>query len=403
VKRNVPRVSSTLVAFAVGLAACSVGKDEDRTRPESPATAAAAMRVTLDLLFREHVYLLGLTTENAVTGQKAAAKGTIEALEENTLALGDQFEVPYGDRGEKGFLSAWRPYTDLVALYAGRKARKLKLGNADKAFAQVSAKFVTFATLLTPLIGPRVMGSRMHDLIGTMRTVVDAQVAKDYVKADASLRTASDQAAAIASIFARTFADDQPARFAGDPLGASAELRASLSGRLADHVYLIGFTTENVLTGQSKPRDGAKAALDATSAAFAKVVGSAYGAEAEKAFLPVWKRQAELLLSYAGSIKDKTKHERVRQDLEKYATEASGFLVGLNRDINGSALERIIGEHGQLMTQAIDAQAAGNFEQADARLRTAARQTEALALALATATVARFPARFAPAPAGLPT
>lgn len=398
-----PRIGATLLVLALAAAACGSGNGDDGPLPEPPTTAAADLRASLDVLFRENVFLLGLETENALTGQTKPFDAAAGALEENTLAIADRFEQAYAARAERGFLAAWRPYTDLVVTYAGLVRRNPKVAKAaqvDKSFGKAAGKVASFAGGLTPLINPRLFGGRMRDLITSMRAVADAQLAKDYKKADAALRTAADRAGDIAAVFARAFADDIPAVYRGDPLSPGAGLRASLAARLVDHVYLTGFTAENSLTGQSKPRDGAKAALDATTAALSKLVGGTYGAEAEKSFARVWKRGVDLLLAYPGVAKDKAKREKVRQDLQAYATDAASFLKGLDPDLEPSAIERVLEDHASAMIAVFDVQAAGDFAKADLRLRAAAAQIEALAEALAAAAVERFPDRFRAGTAG---
>ncbi len=391
------RIATVLLALALVSAGCGSGSDDDQPLPEPPTTAAADLRAALEVLFREHVFLLGLASEDAVTGQVKGFEAAAEALEENTLAIGERFETAYGTRGEKGFLTVWRPYADLVTNYATLVRRNPKIAKAaqvDRSFGKAAGKVAAFAGGITPLIGPRIIGSRMRDLIALMRAAADAQVAKDYKKADASLRTAADRAGDIAAIFARAFADDLPAIYRGDPLSPASALRSALIARLVDHVYLAGFTAENILTDQSKPRDGAKAALDATTTALATLIGGTYGAAAERSFLPVWRRGVDLLLAYPGAAKDKAKREKVRRDLAQYATDAAAFLKGLNSDLDAPALERILGDHATAMTAAFDSLAAGDFKKGDTGLRAAAGGIEALAGALATAAVQRFPARF---------
>ncbi|MGH2727851.1 MAG: hypothetical protein ACRDKS_12840, partial [Actinomycetota bacterium] len=129
-KRMQTRIAAALLVLAVLLTGCGSGKDEDGPLPESPTTAAADLRVSLDLLFRENVFLLGLETENALTGQSKAFEAASDALEENTLAIGDHFEMTYAARAERGFLTAWRPYTDLIASYAGLVRRNPKAAKA---------------------------------------------------------------------------------------------------------------------------------------------------------------------------------------------------------------------------------------------------------------------------------
>ncbi len=391
-------LTATLLAF-VTLSGCSPVDGDDQPAPEPPTTAAATMRATLERLFREHVFLLGDATENLITGQGNGFEAASAALEENTLALADRFERTYAARGERGFLTVWRPYIELSTLYAGRLARKQPMVQADAVFERAASGLGKFAFEVSLLNNARLMTTQMSNLIASMRAAVDAQVGKDFKKADLSLRTAGDRAAELGVAFARTFADDSPVLYPGDPRSPSATLRAALVSPLVEHVYLVGLTTENILTGQSAPRDGAKAALDAASAAFAKQMGATYGPEAEPEFLAVWKQQTDLLISYANAAKDAAKRDQIAAGLEQYATDAAGYLVGLNRALDRLKLERILGEHGQAMTQVIDAQAAGDHNRAELRLRSAAEQVDVLATALAVAAVKRFPVRFRPTPA----
>jgi len=358
------------------------------------------MRATLEILFREHVFLLGSVTENLITGQRKPLEGAANALEENALALSDEFDRTYSTRGEQGFLAAWRPYTDLMTAYAGRLARNQRIGKIEQVLRGLAGGMGSFAAEISALNNARIMTTLMGSLITSVRASIDSQFAKDFKKADAVLRGAADRAAELASAFARTFADDLPAVYPGDPRSPSSVLRASLTAPLVDHVYLVGLTTENILTGQSKPRDGAKAALDSATAFLAKQMSTTYGAESEAGFHTIWKEEGDLLISYANASKAEAKRAQITAALERYPIDAAAYLSGLNPKLDGSDLERILREHGRAMTKAIDAQAAGDHIQAALSLRAAAERLGTFATALAAAAVERFPVRFRPTPAG---
>lgn len=394
------RLLATLVLVASLASSCGLGDDEGSFTPDPPTTAAAAMRVSLEMLFREHAFLLGGVTENAITKQAKPLDGASTALEENTLALGDRFEAAYGARGQDTFLRAWRGYTELLGQYAVRRAQKQKLPNVEKVFADAVGKLATFAAALTPIVNGRVFSVRMKAVVTAMRSAVDAQIAGDFTKADASITAASAESAQIAALLARAFADDFPSLYRGDPRTPSATYRAAIAGRLTEEVFLTGLTAENILTGQSKARDGAKAALDKAVAEVAREIAVPYGPDAEKQILAIWKKRNDLLIAYAGAAKDAAKRAPIAGSIEGYPSEAAAFFVRLNASLKASTLEQIIGKHCEAMAQAIDAQAAGDFAQADLRLRAAAGQIEALALAIAIGTVERFPARFRPTPLG---
>ena len=358
------------------------------------------MRATLEILFREHVFLLGSATENLITGQRKPLEGAANALEENTLSLADQFDRIYATRGEQGFLAAWRPYTDLMTAYAGRLTRKQKIGNVEPVLRGLAGKTGSFAAEISALNNARIMTTLMGSLITSVRAAIDAQFAKDFKKAGVALRAAADRAAELATAFARTFADDLPAIYPGDPRSGSSALRASLTAPLVDHVYLVGLTTENILTRQSKPRDGAKAALDSATASLAEVMSTIYGAGSEAGLHGIWREQGDLLISYANAAQDDAKRAQLTTALEQYATDAAAYLSGLNPRLDRPGVERIVRDHGRAMTKAIDALAAGDHIQAGLRLRAAAERVGILAATLATAAVERFPGRFRPTPGG---
>jgi hypothetical protein len=389
------RFAAITTFLAVAGAACGGGSNDDTLpAPEPPTTAAASLRVALDSGFRTHVYLLGLATEDALTLQVKGYEGVAEALDENTLALGDRFESAYGKDAEKRFVSAWRPMTDLFVAYGALKFRKKPLTKVEKAFAKFEESVASVGGKLTPLISPRGMATRTRDFVAAMRAVVDAQVIKDYKKADERLRAAADAVGELATAFSRAFADDLPSLYAGDPRSAASTWRTSIDSYLVANVCLVGATIENSATGQIAARDGAKAALASSGAAFAKQIASIYGPTSESAFLPLWKRQADLLLAYAGNAKDKTKKAKSIEDLRQYAKDFASFMHGLSGGIDAAAMTKLMQATIDTLQAMIDAQVKGDPKGAGAQLRKAAGQIEAVGAALAEATVQAFPARF---------
>jgi hypothetical protein len=81
----------------------------------------------------------------------------------------------------------------------------------------------------------------------------------------------------------------------------AAELRATLSSLLSDHVWLAGNALETAVQKKGDLKDpqvvGAVKALDANSVALAKTIGSVYP-DAEKPFLASWRQHIGFFVNY---------------------------------------------------------------------------------------------------------
>src|SRR5262245_19269961 len=70
----------------------------------------------------------------------------------------------------------------------------------------------------------------------------------------------------------------------------AATLRTTLNALLSEHVILASAATGAALDGRDAEFKAAAGALDANSVDIARAIGSVYGADAERAFLPLWRR-----------------------------------------------------------------------------------------------------------------
>ncbi len=78
----------------------------------------------------------------------------------------------------------------------------------------------------------------------------------------------------------------------------AAGLRVGLNALLSEHVYLAAAATNAALAGRQPEFEAAAAALDANSVDVAKAIGSVYGPDAEKAFLPLWRKHIGMVVDY---------------------------------------------------------------------------------------------------------
>jgi hypothetical protein len=176
---------------------------------------------------------------------------------------------------------------------------------------------------------------------------------------------------------------------------AAASLRVALDGLFKEHVALAAAATENALSGQTKAFQAAAAALDANSVDLSKAVGSVYGADAEKAFLPLWRSHITFVVDYTSNFSNKKKQMNAVDDLLQYTQTFGAFLAGANPNLTKDAVASLVKDHILTLKDVIDAQYAKNYTKAYTALRTAEHHMEMISSALADAIVKQFPAKFA--------
>ena len=159
-----------------------------------------------------------------------------------------------------------------------------------------------------------------HHVI-TLKEVVDAQAARDNARAFTAVRTAAGHMQMIADPLAGAIVKQFPDKVAGATDTPAVSLRTALTLALREHVYLASAATNAALGGRDAEFKAAAGALDANSVAVAKAIGSVYGPEAEKAFLPLWRKHIGMVVDYTvgAATNDRAKQDRAVSELVAYA------------------------------------------------------------------------------------
>ena len=176
----------------------------------------------------------------------------------------------------------------------------------------------------------------------------------------------------------------------------AAGLRVGLNALLSEHVYLAAAATNAALGGRQAEFEAAAAALDANSVDVAKAIGSVYGPDAEKAFLPLWRRHIGMVVDYTVGVatNDRARQDSAVNDLVGYTQDFGAFLSGANPNLPKSAVADLVKHHVLTLKAVIDAQAAKDQGRAFTALRTGAGHMQMIADPLAEAIVQQFPDRF---------
>lgn len=177
----------------------------------------------------------------------------------------------------------------------------------------------------------------------------------------------------------------------------AAGLRSGLNNLLQEHVYLAAAATGAALGGRDAEFKAAAAALDQNSVAIGKAIGSVYGIDAERAFLPLWRRHIGFAVDYTVGVatSDRAKADKAVSDLIGYTEDFGAFLASANPNLPKKVVADLVKHHVVTLKDVIDAQASKDPAKAYVAVRTAAGHMSMIADPLAEAIVKQFPDKFA--------
>jgi hypothetical protein len=382
------RAGATPMGTAVGASNTAAGA--------TSATKAAELRSGLNTLLVEHLYLAGAATGGALGGREAEFKGAADALDTNSVDVSKAIGAAYGADAEKAFLPLWRSHIGFVVDYTQGAAAKDQT-KQDKAVAdlvkytQDSGAFFNAANGL-----PKdTVAKLLETHVLTLKDVVDAQASGDVARAYVAARAAAGHMHMVGDPLADATAKKFPDKFPGMALSKASTLRSTLNTALVEHMYLAGAATGGALGGRDAEFKAAAEALDGNSVDLAKTIGAAYGADAEKAFLPLWRSHIGFVVDYTqgAAAKDKAKQDKAVSDLVKYTQDAGAFFSAAN-GLPKDTVAKLLETHVLTLKDVVDAQASGDPAKAFMATRKAAGHMHMVGDPLAEATVKKFPEKF---------
>ena len=383
-----------LAVVAIGVTAVWAA----RLNAPTSATPAAGLRVGLNALLSEHVYLAAAATNAALGGRQAEFEAAAAALDANSVDVARAIGSVYGPDAEQAFLPLWRKHIGMVVEYTvgaatGDRARQEKAVNDLVGYTQDFGAFLSGAN---PNLPKAVVADLVKHHVLTLKAVIDAQAAKDQDRIYTALRTGAGHMQMIADPLAGAIAKQFPDKIAGAPDSPAASLRTALNLALREHVYLASAATGAALAGRDAEFKAAAGALDANSVAIAKAIGSVYGPDAEKAFLPLWRKHIDMVVDYTvgKATNDRAKQDRAVSDLIGYTQDFGAFLSGANPNLPKAVVADLVKHHVVTLKDVIDAQAAKDHARAFVAERTGAGHMQMIADPLAEAIVQQFPDRF---------
>jgi hypothetical protein len=396
-KRTMIRLIGGLALTAVTAMGVSPGWAA-RLNPPTATTPAAGLRVGLNALLSEHVYLAAAATGAALGGRQPEFEAAAAALDANSVDVAKAIGSVYGAEAEQAFLPLWRKHIGMVVDYTvgaatGDRARQ------DKAVGDLvgyTQDFGAFLQSANPNLPRPVVADLVKHHVLTLKAVIDAQAAQDQERAFTALRTGAGHMQMIADPLAGAIVKQFPEKIAGATDTKAAGLRTMLNLALREHVYLASAATNAALGGRDAEFKAAASALDANSVAIAKAIGSVYGPDAEQAFLPLWRKHIGMVVDYTvgAATGDRAKQDKAVSDLIGYTQDFGAFLQSANPNLPKAVVADLVKHHVVTLKDVIDAQAAKDPRRAFTAERTGAGHMQMIADPLAEAIVKQFPDSF---------
>lgn len=173
-------------------------------------------------------------------------------------------------------------------------------------------------------------------------------------------------------------------------------LRVLLNSLHAEHMNLASNVLRNGYEGTSGFTESYEA-LDNNSQDIAASVGAVYGADAQAAFLPVWRSHIEFFRDYTVAMKqgDQAGMAQAERNLAGYVDQTATFFSKANPNLPYDAVHQVVTEHVALLKSVIDEQANQNYTASYSNQRAGDKQIrEKVADTVAGAIVKQFPNKF---------
>ena len=178
---------------------------------------AAGLRVTLNNLFSEHVYLAARATSGALGNRQAEFEAAAAALDANSVDISKAIGLAYGPDAEAAFLPLWRAHIGMVVEYTVGKATndEMKQQKAVNDLVGYTQDFGAFLSSANENLPKDVVAGLVKDHVLTLKDVIDAQAAGDAKAQFLTIRMAGHHMSMIADPLAEATAVKFPDKFRG--------------------------------------------------------------------------------------------------------------------------------------------------------------------------------------------
>ena len=394
-----------VLAAAVTLLSCTscTGPAASTPRLASPSpvvanpadSKAADFRTRLDLLLGEQVILVA--KEASAARRADEYKSYLRLLTSNGDDLTELVRSALGDTAATRFGQIWSAQNDYLVNYTIGLLTHIK-SKSDGAWSGLSTKFVPqFSQFLTsatevPLDPIKQLASK-H--IFEMRAMLDDQIAQNYPKMYADLRTVYAHASRIGDALAPRIAQKFPDKFPGNASSPAVDLRMTMNTLLQEHAYLATMTTSAATGGRSSEQGAAARALAANAGALGKLFRGLFGASTETRLDQILAAKNTAMIGYASASTATAKQSALSQLNNVFVTQFAAFVEDSTGLTSGSSHPAIQAQV-EATVAVIDDQRSRSSATLGPDDRSADASMQGIADLVTDAVVAKLPTRFSP-------
>lgn len=208
----------SLFLFVMSVSGVNTVYSGDNHMMVSPtsATKAADIRVTLNSLLREHVFLATSATGAALGGRSEEFKSAAQALDGNSVDIANAIGSVYGRDAGEAFLPLWRKHIGFFVDYTNGVATKdmVKQEKAVNDLLGYTKDFAAFLNSASPSLPLDTVASLSKTHVITLKAVVDIQATGDSAGAYQAIRKAAAHMQNIADPLAEAIVQQFPQTYA---------------------------------------------------------------------------------------------------------------------------------------------------------------------------------------------
>ena len=178
------------------------------------ASSAADLRVALNNLLGEHLFLASAATGDALDDNTPGFEAAAAALDENAVALADAITSVYGEDAGTEFLAQWRGHIGFLVNYTTATAAGDEAGRAA-AVEDLNGYTTDFAAFLAGATGlpAEALEAGLQEHVAGLAAVVNAQAAKDAPATYSEMRMAYLHMQALGDALSAAIAGQFPDMF----------------------------------------------------------------------------------------------------------------------------------------------------------------------------------------------
>ncbi|MGH2429208.1 MAG: copper amine oxidase [Candidatus Limnocylindria bacterium] len=389
------RLLATLVA-ATALALSTFGS---AAAIEGLDTPASDLRVSLDRLLSEHVFLTVQALQAGISDNEQFAAAA-EALEANTVELEDAIAGIYNEEAGQRFGDLWRAHIGYVVDYT--RARQAADEEAEQraidGLGAYQADFASFLAGSNPGLSEETLHHLLEDHLAQLQQVANLQLG-DYDEVYVVARQAYGHMFELGDGLSHAIAEQFPDTFSGSEVafGPAIDLQVTLDRLLGEHAF-FALEVMRLATLGAEPERAASEALASNGESLRAAVADIYGGDAGRGFADIWEQHNGYYVDYvrARLTGDEAGAETARTGLEDFSGHTADFLASANDLFDADVLRTGLAVHTDHLLAQVDAYDADDYVAAFAIGREAYLHMGAISDLLATGIVNQFPERFLP-------